>query len=265
VIGPADDWPDRRRLDDGGPDASATPGSTGPGHTGPGPGPDAEDEDGRGPVQMSLVEAIGGTRGIIDSSVPTIAFVIANSEAGLTPAIIVAVVAAAVIVAVRLVRREPVQQAFSGLFAVAVAAFIASRMHRAEGYFLPSILRNCALTVVGLVSVIVRRPLAGYLMATLEPAYKEWRTVPELRRAASASTWIWIAVFAVRGGIQTMLYAQGRAGWLAAANIALGLPLFGAAVLATYAVIRHYAPTHAARAAQRSAAAGPAARSRPRW
>jgi Protein of unknown function (DUF3159) len=208
-------------------------------------GPAGPDDARQSPVQVTLVEAIGGTRGIIDSSVPTIAFVIANSEAGLTPAIIIALVAATVIVAVRLIRREPVQQAFSGLLGVALAAFIASRMHRAEGYFLPSILRNCALTAIGLGSVLVRRPLAGYLMATFEPGYREWRTIPGLRRAALWATWIWIAVFAVRGGIQTLLYLQGRAGWLAVANIALGLPLFGLAVLATYAVIRRCAPEHA--------------------
>jgi uncharacterized membrane protein len=218
---------------------------------------------------MTLIEAIGGTRGIIDSSVPTIAFVIANSELGLTSAIIVALLSSVAIVVARLVRREPIQQAFSGLLGVALAAFIASRIHRAEGYFLPSIVRNCVLTAVGVGSVLARRPLAGYLMAMLEPAYRDWRAVPGLSRAAYWATWIWVGVFAIRGGIQTLLYIQGRAGWLAVANIVLGLPLFGLAVLATYAVIRRCAPEHAppgrTGGARGAGGASPASRSRVRW
>jgi hypothetical protein len=79
-------------------------------------------------------------------------------------------------------------------------------------------------------------------MAGIEPRYAGWRSQPEMLRAASWATLVWIAVFVLRFGIQGVLYLAGESGWLAAANIALGLPLFGVAVLATLAIVRRLAP-----------------------
>jgi Protein of unknown function (DUF3159) len=196
----------------------------------------------RGSPPVSLSEAIGGPRGIVDSAIPTVAFVTVNAGAGLTAAIAFAVASAVALVVVRLVRREPVQQAFSGLFAVAVAAFVASRTHSAQGFFLPSIAKNAVFLLIGLTSLTVRRPLAGYVMAAMDSRYADWREVPDMRRAAAWATFVWIAVFGTRFGVQGVLYLADKPGWLAAANIALGLPLFGAATLATFAIVRRLAP-----------------------
>ncbi|WP_250290827.1 DUF3159 domain-containing protein [Frankia sp. CiP1_Cm_nod1] len=191
---------------------------------------------------VSLVEAVGGVRGVVDGAVPTAAFVAVNSQAGLTAGIVVAIVVAAALMVLRLLRREPVQQAFSGLFAVGVAAFVASRTHSAEGFFLPSIAKNAVFAAVGLLSLLVRRPFAGYVMAVLDPRYANWRRHADTRRAAVWATGVWIAVFTVRFAVQGLLYLAGEPGWLGAANIALGLPLFGVAILATFAIVRRLAP-----------------------
>ncbi|CUU55826.1 Protein of unknown function (DUF3159) [Parafrankia irregularis] len=200
-----------------------------------------EGADGAEPV-LSLADAIGGPRGIIDSAIPTVAFVTVNAESGLTAGIIVAIAAAVGLVVLRLVRHEPLQQAFSGLFAVGFAAFIASRTGHAEGFFLPSIAKNAVCSVAGLVSVLVGRPIGGYVMAGFDKRYADWRENPAVRRAAVWATLVWIAVFGVRFVVQGLLYLAGETGWLAAANIALGLPLFGVAVLATFAIVRRLAP-----------------------
>jgi hypothetical protein len=191
---------------------------------------------------MTLAEAVGGPRGIIDSAIPTVAFVAVNAEAGLTAGIIFAIASAVALVVYRLVRREPVQQAFSGLFAVGVAAFVASRTGDAEGYFLPSIAKNSVFTAVALGSVLARRPIAGYVMAAIDVRYRHWRHHPDMRRAAVWATFVWVAVFGLRVVVQGPLYLAGREGWLAAANLALGLPLFGVALLATFAIVRRMAP-----------------------
>jgi hypothetical protein len=191
---------------------------------------------------MTLADAVGGPRGIIDSTIPTVAFVAVNAEAGLSAGIAFAIASAVALVVFRLVRREPVQQAISGLFAVAVAAFVASRTGSAEGYFLPSIAKNTLFTAVALGSVLVRRPLAGYVMAALDGRYRAWRHHPDLRRAAVLATFVWVVVFGLRVVVQGVFYLAGNEGLLAAANLALGLPLFGAALLATFAIVRRTAP-----------------------
>ena len=183
---------------------------------------------------------------MVDSAIPTVAFVTVNAEAGLTAGIIVAVAVALALTVLRLARREPVQQAFSGLFAVGIAAFVASRTGTAEGFFLPSIAKNAVASVVGLASVLVGRPLAGYLMAGLDQRYARWREEPDTRRAAVWATFVWVGVFGLRFVVQGALYLAGEPGWLAAANIALGLPLFGVGVLATFAIVRRLAPRRSA-------------------
>ncbi|WP_007516095.1 DUF3159 domain-containing protein [Pseudofrankia saprophytica] len=211
------------------------------------PSPDGRDAaGGRGPAsaefKVSFSEAIGGPRGIVDSSLPTIAFVALNSAAGLTSGIIGAVVVGVAIFILRMVRGEPKQQAFSGLLAVGVAGYVASRTGRGKDYFLVSILRNAGAVVVGVASLAVRRPLAGYVMAGLDQRYSDWRNHRDTLRAANWATGVWIIVYFLRFAVQGVLYLADRDGWLAAANLALGLPLFGLAVLATLAIVRRMAP-----------------------
>ncbi|MEO9220265.1 MAG: DUF3159 domain-containing protein, partial [Mycobacteriaceae bacterium] len=83
-----------------------------------------------------MLEQMGGVGGVIASSVPVVVFVIVNSVAGLTPAIWFAVGSAVAIAGLRLVRKEALQPAISGLFGVAIAAYIAHRTGSAKGYFL---------------------------------------------------------------------------------------------------------------------------------
>lgn len=220
---------------------TAAPGPAEP--AGPaGPDDQSDDPEERVDFRAAMVESIGGPRGMVDSALPTVAFVIVESTVNLTSGIIAAIVVGVAIFVLRLVRGEPKQQAFSGLLAVAVAAFFASRTKSSKGFFLPSILKNAALIVIGVVSVATRRPLAGYVMAGFDARYTDWRGHPATMRAANWATGVWILVYILRFGIQGALYLAGLSGWLAAANIALGLPLFGLALLATLLIVRRLAP-----------------------
>jgi hypothetical protein len=86
----------------------------------------------RGEVAPSLafdrhlvLEQLGGWRGMLDASLPTVAFILANAWGGLRVGIWAAIGSALLVFLLRLLRRESVQQAVSGLFAVAVAVAIA--------------------------------------------------------------------------------------------------------------------------------------------
>ena len=63
---------------------------------------------------------------MVDASLPTVAFIVANSLDGLRTGIWAALGAALLVFLLRLVRRESVQQAVSGLFAVGIAVAIAA-------------------------------------------------------------------------------------------------------------------------------------------
>ncbi|MCZ2830626.1 DUF3159 domain-containing protein [Modestobacter sp. VKM Ac-2986] len=118
-----------------------------------------------------VLDQLGGWRGMVDASLPTLAFIVANGLGGLTVGIWAAVVAAVLVFVLRLVRRESIQQAISGLFAVAVAVFIAARTGEARDFFVIGIIRNLAIGVVVLGSLLVRRPLVGVIAEFLAPSH----------------------------------------------------------------------------------------------
>src|SRR5665647_2881295 len=70
---------------------------------------------------FSFADAIGGVRGLVESTVPGLVFVVVYLlSRGLTVALVAASAVAVLAVVVRLVQRTPVTQAFSGLLGVGV-------------------------------------------------------------------------------------------------------------------------------------------------
>jgi hypothetical protein len=135
--------------------------------------PTDDPEPASGPVfdRHLVLEQLGGWRGMVDATLPTVAFVVGNSLAGLVPGILAAVAAAVLVFVLRLARRESVQQAVSGLFAVAVAVAIAFYTGQARDFFVFGIVRNAAIAVALFGSVVVRRPLVGYAAEFLSPSH----------------------------------------------------------------------------------------------
>lgn len=190
------------------------------------------------PVKKSMLEQMGGPGGVVASSLPVVVFVIANSFAGLTGAIWSAVAAAVAIAGLRLVRREGLQPAVSGLFGVAIAAYLAHRTGSAKGYFLLGIYTSLAYGAVFAISVLVRRPLVGVVWSLLNGHGWAWRAQPVAVRAFDVATLAWVGVFGARFVVQQWLYGNDQTGWLAVARIAMGLPLYGLALLVTFWAIR---------------------------
>ncbi len=175
---------------------------------------------------------------MVDSGLPVVVFVLANVIGGLAVGIWSAVAAAVLLLVVRLVRRESVQQAISGLFGVAIAAFIAWRMGQARGFFLLGIWRNFAYGAVFAVSALVRWPLVGVLWEYLEGHGTTWRTNKRLRRTYMAVTLLWAAVFFARVIVQHFFYERNATGWLAGTSLAMGYPLLGITLAITVLVVR---------------------------
>lgn len=188
----------------------------------------------------TVLERMGGVSGLVYASVPTFAYVIANAIVGLTAAVVVAVGAGAGLVALRLLRREPLQPAVSGLLGVVVAALIAYYTGSAEGYFLPGIWISLAMAAVFTASLLVRRPMVGVIWNLMRSAGPDpgWRRDKAVLRAFDVATLAFVAVFASRFLVQDWLYDAGATGWLAFARIAMGYPLLALALLVVYWAVR---------------------------
>ncbi|MFC7307237.1 DUF3159 domain-containing protein [Streptomyces monticola] len=177
------------------------------------------------------LEQLGGTTGVVYMMLPIVAFVLANSSFGLTAAICTAVGVAVAISVLRLVRKEPVQPAISGLFGIAVASFVAWKTGSAKGFFLTGIWSNFALTALFLLSVFVRRPLAGIVWGALNGTGTAWLRDKPSVRYYNIATFTLVAVFTARFAVWQWLYDDDRTGWLAVMRIVMGTPLLALALL----------------------------------
>jgi Protein of unknown function (DUF3159) len=187
---------------------------------------------------QALLAQMGGLSGMISSSLPVVVFVPVATEAGLLPAIVAALGVAAIILVWRLWRRESAQPAISGFIGVAVCAAIAYVMGESKGYFLLGIWMSLLWAAVFATSVVVRRPVVGYLWAWINGHSTGWRKVRKAVLAFDMATLTWVLVFGSRFVVQEHLYANDQTGWLGVARIAMGWPLTALAALATFLAIR---------------------------
>ena len=189
-------------------------------------------------TSTSITDAVGGARGLLDSGLSAVVFVAVNAVAGLRTGIIAAVAVGVALIALRLLRHEPLRQAVSGFFGLALAAGVAGYTHSAVGFFLPGIIYQAVLAVAAVVSLVIGRPYVGYLAATFDEKLTGWRDDPRMRRAMAWATLLWAGVFALRTVVQGFLYLTHHPGWLAATKLGMGWPLFAGALAITYGLIR---------------------------
>jgi Protein of unknown function (DUF3159) len=210
----------------------------------PGPHPESEargraDDGSRRERELpTMLEQMGGVQGVVASTIPVAVFVIANVAFGLQPALIIALAAGVAVAVWRIARKQALQPAVSGLFAVGIAAFIAYRTGEARGFYLPGLLFSAACGLAFLVSMVVRRPLAGVIWHAVNGDGQSWRSDPRLLRAYTFATALWTLVFAARVVVQGLLYNADEETWLGIARLAMGYPLVGLALLGTVWAVR---------------------------
>jgi hypothetical protein len=190
------------------------------------------------PEPPSPLDFLRDPRAAVDTGLGPLAFVIANAVAGLHTAAAVAVGVAVLLMIERLLRRRPVVNAVGGLLGTGLCALIALRTGRPTGYFVPRMLYQVALAVVFAGSVAIRRPLVGFIAATLYRADPGWSDHRAVRRTMSELTLAWALLFAVRAAVYAVLILSGKVGWLAAASIVMGWPAFALLIFGSY----RYAP-----------------------
>lgn len=196
--------------------------------------------------EFSWTDALGGTRGVIETTAPGLLFVIVYvATHAILPTLIAASSVALIACLTRLVQRQGVGQALSGFFGVAIGVLFAAATGRGENYFVWGILTNAVMSLAFAVSVLIRRGVVGCLYATLAGLPTGWRgdlAHVELRRRCNLLTWMWTGLFALRVAVQAPLWAAGEVAALGIAKLALGLPLFALGAWATWWGLRGYAP-----------------------
>lgn len=180
--------------------------------------------------QFDFFSSMGGVRGLVETCVPPVVFVIAHALGlSLSLAVAIPVGLAAVFLVIRLVSKLEVTPAVSGLIGIALAGFITVRSGDPRNFFVLGIAINIAYSAVFLLSLAVRRPLIGVICGLALPRLRSWRTDPRLtahKRAFTLMTWWWVGLYAIRLAIQVPLYMLNALSALAVAKILLGPILF---------------------------------------
>ena len=192
---------------------------------------------GRTPGQ-ALLGQMCGVSGLIYSALPVVILVPVSTAFGLLPALIAALSVAAGILVWRLVRRDSVKPALAGFLGVGISALIAWIVGASKGYFLLGIWMSLVWATVFAVSVLIRRPIVGYVWSWVNGHDRSWRRSRRAVLAFDAATLTWVLVFGARFVVQHHLYDADRTGWLGVARIAMGWPLAAIGALVTYLAIR---------------------------
>ncbi|SCG35179.1 DUF3159 domain-containing protein [Micromonospora inositola] len=186
-----------------------------------------------------MADQLGGWRGLVESSIPVVVFVIANVVGELRPAVVASVAVGLLIAGLRLAQRRPVRHAVNGLFGIAVGAAIAWRTGDERDFYLPGILYGIGYGLALLLSAAIRQPLVGWIWSVLvAKGRSEWRDDPRLVRTFTQLTVLWGVVWLAKVGVQAGLYLAHQDTALGVARLALGYPPYALLLLITVWTVR---------------------------
>lgn len=210
-------------------------------------------------------KAMGGWRGILESVLPSLAFLVLYTvTTDLVLSLAVSVGIAVVFTAVRLITRTPASAAIGGLVATGAAAALALWTGRAEDNFVWGFVTNGAYGTAFLVSALIGWPLIGLIAGFLMGEGTAWRQDARKRRVYFWLSIAWAGLFAARLAVQLPLYFAAQnaivgspeyvqlAAALGTTKLAMGLPLFAPLLAVTWLAARALYP----RAESKDAPAG---------
>jgi hypothetical protein len=189
--------------------------------------------------RKKVLEAFGGKRGLIDSGVPALVFlVVFNLRDSLRDAIYAALALSAALTIWRLIRRDTLQHALSGIVGVLICAWFARNSGKAEDFYLPGLITNVLYGIVYLVANLAGFPILGLILGPIFGENLAWRKDLARKRAYTNAGWLWVGLFISRLVVQYPLYKAGNVDLLGIARLAMGYPLFLAVVWGSWLIIR---------------------------
>ena len=213
-----------------------------------------------GAERFDAVSAVGGWRGVLESAVPILVFVVilAVAPTALTTALVASLTVSGVALLARLAqrgRRRDLKQVAGGALVTVLSAVWAWRSGQASNFYATGLVINAVCLRAFLGSLLLRRPVIGVLMELWHPTSggdaespspasgSSWRTDPAragIRRRYAIATGVLAAVFVLRLLVEVPLYLAGEAalGALGVSRVVLGLPLYGLGIWFAWLIVR---------------------------
>jgi hypothetical protein len=192
-----------------------------------------------------VIKALGVKRGLIDSGLPALVFLVVFnlSDKNINTAIWAALTLSAVLTFYRLIKRETLQHAFSGLIGVAICALISRRSGNAADFYLPGLWINAGYGTLYAFTNLIKWPILGVLLGPILGENFLWRKDPKRLRAYINAGWLWVGLFISRLVVQYPLYESGNINALGTARLLMGYPLFILAAWGSWLILKRVPTT----------------------
>lgn len=172
-----------------------------------------------------IIDQMGGASGLVLSTVPVIALIVARLFLPLMPTLAVALGAGAVLFVIRLARGEKVPSAIGSLLGVAVAAALVIWTGSVRDFFVIGIWAALAIFLPTAISVMARRPLTGMIWNAVHGGEHAWREDRPTYRAHVIATSAIAVAHLAKFVVQQWLYVAESITALGIADTLMGAPL----------------------------------------
>ena len=187
-----------------------------------------------------VLSAFGGRKGLIDSGIPSIIFLVTfNITHHLHSALLASVAISGLLTLIRLIRRDTLQHALSGLVGVLVCAWFANKTGNPSDVYIPKLLTNLGYGSVYLIANLAGWPVLGLMLGPILGENLKWRNHPERKSAYMRASWLWVLMFFTRIAVQYPIYRSGNLNLLGSVNLAMGYPLFIATAYGSWLVLKN--------------------------
>jgi hypothetical protein len=194
---------------------------------------------GETPTATALLGALGGIRGLVESILPGLMFLVVYTfSQQIVPSVIAPLAVGVVFVIVRVATKSPSMPAIIGVIGIAVSALLAIWSGRAQDNFILGFFINGVSLAALLVSLLVRWPLIGLIVGLLTSDVTGWKTDRAKFRVMTIATVLWSGLFALRLTVELPLYFAGQAQWLAGTKLLMGVPLYATVLWITWLLVR---------------------------
>jgi len=189
--------------------------------------------------KAKILAAFGGVKGLFDSGIPSLIFLILfNVTHDLARSAQWSLGFAALIALYRLVKRETLQNALSGVFGVAICYWFSRSTGKAEDFYLPGLITNLVYAIAYSLSIVIGWPIVGVVLGPLLGENFLWRKNPARKRIYTRASALWVGMFLARLLVQYPLYKTGNLNLLGTARVIMGYPLFIATAWGTYLIVK---------------------------
>ncbi len=161
---------------------------------------------------------------LLDSFVPLIVFLVANSLIGVNFALWAALIVAVLFALYRIVKKESLVYSLGGLGGVLLAAVFVNISGSDAGFFLPGLISGAITVVLCVVSVAINRPLVAWSSFLARRWPLGWYWHPQVLPAYNEVTIIWAVAFSARLALEFWFFQSEAISALGTTRIFLGWP-----------------------------------------